>query len=291
MIVSLNGKYLPADQARVGIFDGGYMYGDGIYTTLRLYGGLPLDLAAHWKRLNRQATELKLGFALPQDELRQVIAELVTRNDLGDSDGRLRISVSRSGNPTNPLPVANLSSIPTTVVITLVPVSPQLAGWQADGIPVICLAEGSARGNFPALKTLNALATLTALREAATAGCPEAILTGPDGRLLEGAVSNLFLVSGDHLVTPASEGEFLAGRTRERILKIATGEKMAVRQKIIDRRHLAAACEVFLVSSVREVLPVIAVDNQPVGDGTPGPVTRLIQARYRDLIARDLAAQ
>ena len=291
MIVYLNGNCLPADQAQVGIFDGGFMYGDGIYTTLRLYDGLPLDLAAHWERLKRQTAQLELAFTLTVEDLRGIIAELVQSNDLDGRDGRLRISVSRSGDPLNPLPVRNLISIPATVVITLVPVSPDLARWQAEGIPVICLDEGSARGNFPELKTLNALATLRALRQAAAAGCPEAILTGPEGRLLEGAVSNLFLVSGDHLVTPASEGEFLAGRTRERILKIASREKIEVRHKMIDRRHLAAACEVFVVSSVREVLPVVSIDDAVVGDGAPGPVTRLFQAKYRDLTARDLAAQ
>jgi branched-subunit amino acid aminotransferase/4-amino-4-deoxychorismate lyase len=291
VIVYLNGTYLPAEQAQVGIFDGGYMYGDGIYTTLRLYKGLPLDLIAHWERLKTQTAQLELAFELTVEELREIIARLLERNDLGGRDGRLRISVSRSGDPQNPLPLKNLISIPATVVITLMPVSPELARWQADGIPVICLEEGSARGNFPQLKTLNALATLRALRQAAAAGCPEAILTGSEGRLLEGAVSNIFLVSGDQLVTPGSVGEFLAGRTRERILQIATREQITVRQRVIDRRHLAAACEVFVVSSVREVLPVVSIDGDIVGDGTPGPMTRLFQSKYRELIARDLAAQ
>ncbi len=288
MIVYLNGSYLPAEQAQVSVFDGGYMYGDGIYTTMRLYSGLPLDLAAHYDRLRRQTAELDIAFELSLDAMSGAIGELVARNDLAGGDGRLRITVSRSGSPTVPLPVENLAQIPATVVMTLVPVTPELERWQAEGIPVICLNEAYARGNFPKLKTLNALATLSALRQAAAAGCPEALLTGPDGRVLEGAVSNIFLVSGDHLVTPASDGEFLAGRTRERILKIAARENLQVRQKIIDRRHLAAACEVFVVSSVREVLPVVSIDNQPVGEGIPGPVTRLVQEKYRALIVRDL---
>jgi branched-chain amino acid aminotransferase len=175
--------------------------------------------------------------------------------------------------------------------MTLAPVAPELVRWQAEGIPVICLEEGYARGNFPELKTLNALATLSALRRAAAAGCPEALLTGPHGQLLEGAVSNIFLVAGDHLVTPASEGGFLAGRTRERILKIASREKLDVRKEVIDRRQLNAAREVFVVSSVREVLPVVRIDGQAVGEGIPGPVTRLIQDKYRALIARDLREQ
>lgn len=291
MIVYLNGAYVPADQAQVSIFDGGYMYGDGIYTTLRLYSGLPLDLTAHWERLKRQTGQLQIAFELSFDDLQQIIAELVTRNDLAATDGRLRITVSRSGDPLAPMPLSNLTQIPSTISMTLNPVAPELEQWQTDGIPVICLDEVYARGNFPDLKTLNALATLSALRQAAAAGCPEALLSGPDGNLLEGAISNIFLVSGDHLVTPASEGAFLAGRTRERILKIAARENITVRQKAIDQRHLTAACEVFVVSSVREVMPVVCIDGQDVGNGQPGPITRLFQEKYRALIARDLQDQ
>lgn len=290
MIVHLNGDWVPAAEATVSVFDGGYMYGDGVYTTLRLYGGVPLDLDAHHARLARHAAELQIVCPLGVKRLREIIAGLVARNDLGGADGRLRISLSRGGDPRHTLPLTGLTGIPTTVLMTLAPVAPELARWQADGIPVIRLAEGFARGNFPDLKTLNGLATVTALRLAAAAGCPEALFTGPDGRLLEGAVSNIFLVSGDHLLTPAIEGGFLAGRTRERILRIAREAGIEVRQKILDQRHLAAACEVFVVSSVREVLPVVMIDSEPVGDGKPGPYTRRVQGDYRALITAELQA-
>ena len=182
-------------------------------------------------------------------------------------------------------------SIAPTVTITLAAVSPDLARWQDQGISVICLDSTYARGNFPELKTLNGLATLSALRRAAEAGCPEALLTGSDGRLLEGAVSNISIVMNGTLVTPVSAGEFLAGRTRERILRIATREGLAAREAIINQEQLGGAAEVFVVSSVRAVLPVVAIDGQPVGPGTPGPITRVIQAKYRELIARDLQQQ
>jgi len=291
VIVYVNGAYLPAAQARVSIFDGGYMYGDGIYTTLRLYHGLPLDLAAHHARLVRQTAQMQIGFGLTLVQLRNIIGELVKRNDLTAADGRLRITISRAGDPVDPLPLHNLNRCPTTITMTLVAVSPALTRWQDEGIAVICLDHTFARGNFPDLKTLNALATLTALRRAAAADCPEALLTGADGRLLEGAVSNIFLVIGTNLITPASEGEFLAGRTRERILKIANREQITVREEIVSQQQLATAAEVFVVSSVREVLPVVTIDGRSVGNSAPGPVTRLVQRRYRSLIARDLATQ
>jgi D-amino acid aminotransferase len=284
MIVYLNGQYLAAEKAKISVWDGGYLYGDGIYTTLRLYSGQPLDLGAHHRRLRSHAAELDLPMPVSEDQLRDVTRELARANGLSAVDGRLRITISRGGSPETPLPVAGLENIPPTILMTLVPIGKELRRWQTDGIGVITLGESHARGNFPALKTLNSLAAVRALRRAAAAGCPEAILTGPEGRLLEGAVSNLFLVSSGNLLTPASDGGFLAGRTRERILEIADAAKIEIRKKELDRRHLAAACEVFVASSVREVLPVVRVDGTAVMNGKPGPVTRLIQDRYRETI-------
>ena len=170
MIVYLNGKYLDADQAMISVWDGGFLYGDGIYTTLRLYRGRPLDLRAHLLRLRKHAAELDLPLPLTNEDLDAVARELARRNGLSDKDGRLRITVSRGGAADAPLPVAGLDAIAPTILATLTPIGPELERWQADGIGVITLGESQARGNFPALKTLNSLAAVRALRAAAAAG-------------------------------------------------------------------------------------------------------------------------
>ncbi len=284
MIVYLNGDYVDAARATVSVWDGGYLYGDGVYTTLRLYRGEPLDLAAHFRRLKSHAAALDLPLPRTEADFLDIARELAAANDLAATDGRMRITVSRGGNPDNPLPLTGLEAIEPTVLVTLTAIPAELDRWRNEGISVITLDASFARGNFPELKTLNSLATIRALRRAAAAGCPEAILTEQEGCLLEGAVSNLFLVSADILLTPACSGGFLPGRTRERILDIAEREGITVREKPLDRRHLAAACEVFMASSVREVLPVISIDGAPVGDGSPGEMTRRIQDRYRRAI-------
>lgn len=281
MIIYLNGKYVDTAQARISVWDGGYLYGDGIYTTLRLYRGRPADLAAHHQRLRNQAAELDLPLTLTPADVHQIAIHLAEVNDLTDEDGRLRITVSRGGSFENPLPLENLHQIAPTVLVTLAPLPAELENWRTQGIAAITLGASFARGNFPTLKTLNSLATLRALRQAAAAGCQEAILTDATGGLLEGAISNLFLVADDHLLTPACGGNFLAGRTREHILAIAGREGIEVREKALDRRHLEAACEVFMASSVREVLPVISIDGVPVGGGKPGNITRHLQDLYR----------
>ncbi len=284
MIVYLNGKYVDATAAVISVWDGGFLYGDGIYTTLRLYGGRPADIAAHCRRLKRHARELDLPLPLAEADFAAIATRLAEVNGLTKQDGRLRITVSRGGDPDHPLPLAGLDSIKSTVLVTLAPIGPELERWQDEGIPVVTLDPTFARGNFPALKTLNSLATLRALRRAAAAGCPEAILTDQGGFLLEGAISNLFLVIDGQLFTPVRSGGFLAGRTRERILDIAGAENIKVIKKDLDRSHLEAADEVFTASSVREVLPVVSIDGRVVGCGSAGVLTRLIQRRYRELI-------
>ena len=289
MIVYLNGNYVDAGEAMIPVWDGGFLYGDGVYTTLRLYRGRPVDLAAHFLRLRNHAAALELPLPLTEPDFLSIAHRLAAANDLESDDGRMRITISRGGGPDNPFPLKDLGIIAPTVLVTLTPVGEELGRWQKDGIPVITLDASYARGNSPELKTLNSLATLRALRRAAAEGCPEAILSDTEGNLLEGAISNLFLVSAGKLLTPVHTGGFLAGRTRERILAIAAAEKITIGEKPLDRRHLVAACEVFMASSVREVIPVISIDGEAVGNGLPGEVTRRIQDRYRQAILSDLS--
>lgn len=286
MIVFLNGQFLDSAAATISVWDGGYLYGDGIFTTLRLYRGVPLDMDSHWGRLRDQSRALELPMPIDRDTLEATIVELAARNGLARADGRVRVTVSRGGSADNPLPLTNLSRIRPTLLVTLAPLPADLARWHAEGIAVITLDESFSRGNVPELKTLNTLPSVLAQRRAAAAGCPEAILTGPQGILLEGAASNLFLVSSGNLLTPAVGAGFLAGLTRGKILALAAELGIEVREKLLDLRHLEAACEVFVVGSVREVVPVVAVDGRSVGDRAPGPVTRRLQAAYRSSMER-----
>jgi len=290
MQVYLNGQYLDATQARVSVWDGGYLYGDGVTTTLRLYHGQPLDLVAHLDRLRRHAAALALPMPLVEAEAIAVIDRLVSANDLRTRDGRLRITISRGGDPDDPLPLRGLERLTPTVLMTLAVVPDELAIWARDGIEVCLLDPGSARGNLPHLKTLNGLPALLAQRQAAARGCREAILVSEDGQLLEGSISNLFLVTGGRLQTPAGAGGLLPGRTRERILALAAGLAIDCDRRRLDPTDLLTADEAFTASSVREILPIVAVDGRPLGGGRPGPLTRELQRAYRELVEMALPA-
>ncbi len=282
MHVYLNGQFLRDEDARISVFDGGFLYGDGVYTTLRVYHGRAVDLPAHFHRLVAHARSLDISLNLDLPAMNDIVTRLVALNGLTASDGRLRITVSRSGSAADPLPLTDLDLLEPTVLATLAPVGPHLAAWQNTGISAVVLGPAFARSHFPELKTLNGLTTVLALRQAARNRCQEAILTAHGGFLLEGAVSNIFLVRQEELWTPACRGGFLPGRTRERVMALSRKLGLGIREESLTTADLAASQEVFCASSVREILPVISIDHRPVGTGRPGPVTRRIQEAYHD---------
>lgn len=289
MIVYLNGSYVDAAAASVPLFDGGYLYGDGLYETLRLYDGRPFDLEGHLARLRRELELFAFEWRPDLDLIRAVLAELAVRNGLTAGDARARLTISRGGAPENPLPLADLAQLPTTVSAWLQPLPAELAAWQRDGIGIRVARSPFARGNFPQLKTLNTLPAVMALRFAHAEGAQEAILVDRHGKLLEGSTSNLFLVREGSLFTPPARLGLLAGRTRTLVMALAERRGLACHEEACERRDLLTADEVFVCGSVKEIVPAVRADGQAIGDGRPGPVTQALQTEYRQAVRDSLA--
>lgn len=281
MIVFLNGKYCPAEEARISLFDGGYLYGDGMFETIRLYEGRPFDLPGHLARLSGNLAALEYAWRPDPAETAAVIAELARRNGLADADARCRITVSRGGSHRDPLPLEGYADLPPTISIYVLPLSPDLVRWQREGVGVRTMRSGFSRGVFPHLKTLNYLTTVTALRLAHAVGCREALLTDVDGRILEGATSNIFLVRGGGLATPPLDLGLLPGRTRSTLMETAAAAGLPTLEVSFTAAEVRAADEAFLCGSVKEIVPIVAVDGAPVGNSAPGPVTLRLQKDYR----------
>jgi len=288
LLVYVNGQIVDGNTASVSIWDGGFLYGDGIFTTLRLYNGLPLDTLVHHQRLRRQARLLDLPLTITEDTMADVLTELAQANNLSESDSRARVTISRGFSFDSPLPLTDLINIDPTTVITVSPLPEAVAQMQLVGIPVVTLGPAFVKGNLPNLKTLNALPTLMALRKAHAAGCPEALLLGKEDNILEGAISNVFLVVNDRILTPHQDEEMLAGRTRARVISSANHLGYDLEEKKLQREYLNRAQEIFMTNSVREIVPVISVDGKPVGSGLPGPITRRLQDKYRGDIKTSL---
>jgi branched-chain amino acid aminotransferase len=281
MYVDLDGEIVPAQEARVCAFDGGYLYGDGIFDTMRSYGGFVYALEKHIDRLAHEADLLQFRFDADVPAWRERLERLLLANGI-DTDAVVRIQVSRGGDADTDLIAAAPESLEPVVLVTARPVGPEIEIWQQQGIRVMTVQSTFARGNFPQMKTLNYLPSLMALRFARASGFAEAILLNAQSRVLEGATSNVFLLQGRALRTPSSRLGLLPGLTRNRVLELAEDAGLETQKTASDLRDLLLADEVFLTGSVKEIVPVVGIDRSRIGDGRPGRWTRELQQAYRE---------
>lgn len=281
-LASVDGVICPPEEAKVSVYDRGFLYGDSVFETLRTYGGEPFALDEHLARLERSAERVAIEVPLPRADFALEIRRVVRAARNAESSARAMLT--RGSGPLGLDP--GLALKPLRVVL-VEPLTPLPTALYRNGVAVIAVrtqrqvdtaAQGAKFGNY--------LASLLALREAKAAGAHEALILDAAGHVLEGTTSNLFLVErgGEQspaLVTPPAEAGILAGITRAHVIEAAGELGVQVRFEPITPARLAAAEEVFITSSLRELLPVTRVDGQPVGGGAPGPVTRSLHTAFR----------
>ncbi|MFW6158205.1 MAG: aminotransferase class IV [Planctomycetota bacterium] len=278
--VYLNGEFVERDVAAVSAFDRGVLYGDGLFETVRAYGGQPFDLGEHLARLAGSAAFLGIPFP-GREPIAGAVRELIDRNGLGDA--YVRVTLTR-GEHTGAL-VPDEPGEPTVLVEAreLHPYPAELYERGADVI-VSSLAHDS-RSPLRAHKTTNYLLSIVAKREAAGRGALEAVLLDPAGHVCECATSNIFCVRGGALFTPPLDLNILPGITRSRVIELARAGGTAVREERFTADDLRAADEAFVTNSLMEVLPVRSVGGVRLS-AAPGPVTRSLRAAYRGLVPR-----
>jgi branched-chain amino acid aminotransferase len=277
--VFLNGRYVPAARATVSVYDRGLLYGDGLFETMRGYGGKVFALPAHLRRLQRSADVL--GIPLPKVNWEEAIAGLLAKNRLTRCDAWVRLTVTRGSQPPRVLPAETLR--PTYFVLVR-QVDPELAVKQRHGVAVKLLPY-SRYGFVPELKSLNYLPAVIGKVLAAQHGAEEGIFVRAGRYVTEGTTSSLFVVRDHMLCTPPVRG-ILPGITRGIVGDIAVGAKLKVVERQISPADLRASDEAFLTSSLIEILPVVKVNDARIGSGKPGTVTRKLQRMYRNKVSR-----
>ncbi|MGQ9532111.1 MAG: aminotransferase class IV [Desulfotomaculales bacterium] len=281
--VYLNGRLVPADGARVSAADRGFLYGDGVFETLRAYGGRPFQLTEHVARLYRSASLMGLELPWPPGAVREAVEATIEANKLAEA--YVRITVTRGEGLGIEPPTA---AKPTLVVHTRpLAIDPQV---YQKGIAAVVVRT---RRNLPAAvpleaKSLNFLNNILAYREARAMGAQEAIMLNAEGAVAEGSVSNLFVVVQGKVLTPSMEAGIFPGLARETVLRLAREMGQPVEERLFGPDMLLSADEVFLTNSVREVVPVVRVNGSAIGEGRPGRVTRLLLDAYRALVRRTL---
>jgi len=282
-IVYLDGTLVPRQEAMVSPFDRGFLYGYGLFETMRSYEGRVFRLDRHLTRLRLSAQRLALASELEAYDLEQAVYRTLEANKLADARIRLTVSAGPGGRALAP-PAGG--PITVLVFVEKLALSPQAC---EQGVRAALVS--SRRNSLSPLsrvKATNYLDNLVAYSEAVTSGAEEAILLNERGFIAEGSMSNIFLVAEGMLLTPSEESGILPGITREAVLELARALGIEAVEGEIPLVDLLRADEAFLTSSVREVLPITSIDNDPVGKGGPGPVTRRLMAAYSQLVETTL---
>lgn len=272
----------PAD-AKVSVFDRGFLYGDSIYETMRTAGGgKPVELERHLERLARSGDGIFMDLPLPPETLGKLIAR--THAATGNDESYVRLMITRG---TGPIGLDPRKSESPTIVIVAQPLELPSEEAYTKGLRAVLVHVDKAGGGLvdPGIKTGNYLSNIIALREAIAKGGDDAILVTSAGEVAEGATSNVFAVTQGRLCTPHLHTGLLAGITRQTVCELAAESGHPASECTVHPEDLKAASEVFLTSSVRGIMPVTAIDGAAVGQGGVGPVTAALRARYEAYIA------
>lgn len=265
---------MPDTEARIPVLDRGFIFGDGVYEVIPVYGSKLFRFDEHLQRLQNSLDALKIKNPLTDTEWQQTLTELIRRNNGGDLSLYLQITRGSAERdhalPENPTPTVfamcnTLKTLPENTV--------------KNGVAAITLDD--IRWSRCHIKAISLLPNVLLRQEALDQGAAEAILIR-DGVATEGAASNLFAVINGVLTTPPKSPMLLPGITRDLVLELAQDHDLPCQEKAISLEDLKKADEIWLTSSTKEILSVTRLDGQPVASGQPGPLYRQTLALYQD---------
>ena len=283
MWIFLNDRFVPREQATVSVFDHGFLYGDGVYETLRTYDGRIFGLRSHLVRLMRSAHSISLDCPIPEKDWPALLQEAVRRNHL--KEAYIRITISRGEGEIGLDP--SLCQRPTVVVIVKpLPVYPPRLYQEGVKLAVVGVRRNLPTALSPHIKSLNFLNNILAKHEATRAGAFDGLMLNAEGHLAESTTSNLFFVRAGRLCTPSVSCGILDGITREVILLLAKEKQIPTEEGCYTPAVLRQADECFLTNTTLELMPVRAVDNYPVGSGKPGALTADLWRLFKSNLLR-----
>jgi branched-chain amino acid aminotransferase len=283
-VVYVNGRITDARDATVPVFDHGFLYGEGVYETLRTYGHEPFLFDRHLRRLRHSAELMSLPVPYTDDGFLDLVKKTMTEAARGKPDeAYIRILLTRgvcdlSYNP---------SATPTpSLVIIVKPYTGPAAETFIDGIRVslVNIRRNHPHALNPMIKSNNLLNNALAMQEAIRTGAEEALMQNQAGELVECSQSNMFLVKNGTALTPPVAAGLLPGITRQFVMELAQQAGIPSREARLTPDDIATADEMFLTGTTREVTPVIAVDDQKIGTGKPGPITQRLAKAYKSSV-------
>ena len=274
--VYVNGEYLPETEAKVSIFDRGFLMADGVYEVTSVLGGRLVDFEGHAARLARSLSELDMTSPASREELLEIHRELVARNDL--DEGLVYLQITRGAPGDRDFVFPDLAQTPPTIVL-FTQSKPGLADNPAaeKGISVISIPD--LRWHRRDIKTVQLLYPSMGKMMAKAAGCDDAWLV-EDGHVTEGTSNNAYIVRGGRIITRDLSNDILRGITRTAVLRLAREAQMEVEERPFTIEEAQGADEAFVTSASTFVMPVVEIDGVAVGGGKPGPVAARLREIY-----------
>lgn len=283
MKIYLNGKFVEKNDAKVSVFDHGFLYGDGVFEGIRSYNRLVFKLSEHVNRLYESAHTLMLNINLSKTQMTKAIVDTLKANKLDSA--YIRVIVSR-GEGDLGLDPRKCTGKPNVIIIadkiTLYPKELYNKGMEIITVPTV---RNHPEAVNPRIKSLNYLNNILAKIEANNSGYSEAIMLDHNGYVAECTGDNIFLIKGQEMFTP-SQGR-LKGITRDAVIEIARKNKIAVTETLLTRHEVFNADECFLTGTAAEVIPVVKVDGRMIGDGNPGKITNKLMDQFHAATKKD----
>lgn len=282
--IFLDDQFVKKEEAKISVYDHGFLYGDGVFEGIRVYDGNIYRLNQHLKRLYNSAKAIMLKIPYSFEEMTEILVQAVRKNGFQDAYIRLVISRGIGDLGLDPYKCQNPSVI---VIVEQLAIYPK--EFYDNGLEIVSV--GSRRNApdvlSPKLKSLNYLNNILVKIEAHLAGVSEALMMNNQGYVAECSADNIFIVKDDEILTPPGYIGALEGITREAIIEIADNLGYRVKEEPFTRHDVYTADEVFLTGTAAEVIAVVKVDGRQVGDGKPGPTTKVLLEAFRNQVSHD----
>ena len=273
-IAYVNGELAPLDRCRISVLDRGFLFGDGVYEVMPVYGGRAFRLPEHLRRLGESLAQARIEDPLTASEWTRSIQELIDENGGGDLSVYIQVTRGSAPRRDHAFPAGTRP----TVFMMVTPSVPQGALEDVRGVSAVTLPDN--RWTRCNIKSIGLLPNVLLKQEALDAGAEEAILIR-DGCVTECAAANVFVVADGEVLTPPKSDLLLGGITRELVIELAQRDGLPCFERDVPESLLRRADEIWITSSRREVVPVTELDASPVGSGDVGPVWREVAVRFR----------
>ncbi|MDD5194721.1 MAG: branched-chain-amino-acid transaminase [Candidatus Omnitrophica bacterium] len=279
MKIYLNGKFVHKSEAKISVFDHGFLYGDGVFEGIRAYNCLVFKLREHIERLFESAHSIMLEIPLNRDKCIAAVVETLKANNL--KDAYIRMVISR-GEGDLGLDPKKCYGKPTVIIIadkvSLYPEKLYKDGMEIITVPTV---RNVPEALNPQIKSLNYLNNILAKIEASNCGYEEALMLDHLGYVAECTGDNIFVVEKGELYTPPQCMGTLRGITRDTVLQIARKMKIPTHEHVLTRHEVYNSQECFLTGTAAEIIPVVKVDGRKIGAGLPGKITQLLRSEFK----------